>query len=90
MFKIEKNIPVIIPKYGVTGGSKYPLKDMVSGDSFAVPVDPDHYENWDKVHSRLCAACKAYCESMFQAKGYSGFFIIRKDRKNQSVRVWKV
>ena len=37
MIKVDKGVP--IPKYGTARrGSKYPIRDLLVGDSFAVPV----------------------------------------------------
>lgn len=90
MYKIEKNIPVIVPKYGVKGCGKYPLAKMVSGDSFAVPVDPEHYEAWCKIYTRLTVACYNFCKTNYKVNGYATYFAVRKDRKNQVVRVWRL
>ncbi len=93
MYKIEKNVPMIYPKYGRSDGSKYPFRDMKKGDSFLVNVDPDTYETWDKVMSRVSVACRAYVNTHLYPSskpGYKYIFAIRKDKVNNGVRVYRL
>lgn len=93
MYKIEKNIPMIHPKFGRSDGSKYPFRDMVKGDSFLVPVDPDTYETWDKVMARVAAACGLYVNTHIYPEtkpGYRYLFALRKDKICKGIRVYKL
>jgi hypothetical protein len=89
MYKIEKNIPILTPRFGA-GANKYPFAQMGKGDSFAVPVDPDHYESWVKTYNRITAACADYMRRNSGDHRYAEHFTIRKDRSANCVRVWRI
>jgi hypothetical protein len=90
MYKIEKNVAMIHPKFGRFGGSKYPYADMEQGDSFLVPVDPNTFESWEKTFGRVTSTLNAYCRKTFGKTALKSGFVTRKDKKCNGVRVFRL
>lgn len=88
MFVIEKNVPITGWSRGQP--SKYPLAQMEKGDSFAVPVEPQGQHNWEKAFARVSNAAYSYCLTSLNTRGYGSYFVIRKDRPNNTIRVWRI
>ena len=85
MYAIEKNVPIkSITRNGVPQ-HKYPFFQMEVGDMFKVPVDPATALGYMRVRGRVAQAVIAQHKRV----GYSMHFIIRTDRANNCISVWR-
>lgn len=77
-FEIEKGVPLPV---GSSGARRYPLRDMLVGDSFAVPR-PDHL-TLSRHQAQLASTIWAF------ERRHPGFKF-RTRQEGDGVRVWRV
>ncbi len=82
MLQIDKGVPLPEARYG-TNAAKYPVKDMVVGDSFFVPFE----EGWDEERKRKRQRGVAIALLHWKKRIGYGFTTRRVDG---GVRAWRV
>ncbi len=83
MFEIEKGVPIPAARPAGKGGrdSKYPFRELETGDSFVVPINGDAAEA-RRLRVNLMTRCNKYGKSM--GRRFTTRLV------PEGVRVWRV